>query len=67
MIMPAANKKDLYEIPKKVLREIEFIFVEDVKDVFKEAMVGPLRPAAPRAGGKNKNKKKAGARKAKKA
>jgi ATP-dependent Lon protease len=65
MIMPAANKKDLYEIPKKVLREIEFIFVEDVKDVFKEAMVGPLRPATPRAGGKNKNK--AGARKAKKA
>ena len=45
MIMPTANKKDLYEIPKKVIRDIEFIFVEDVREVFKEAMVGRLAPA----------------------
>jgi ATP-dependent Lon protease len=51
MIMPAANKKDLYEIPKKVIRDIEFIFVQDVKEVLKEAMVGSLGPA-PKAGGK---------------
>ena len=59
MIMPAANKKDLYEIPKKVIREIEFIFVEDVKEVFKEAMVGPLVRAG-RAGGKKKANRKIG-------
>jgi ATP-dependent Lon protease len=42
MIMPAANKKDLFEIPKKVIRNIEFIFVEDVKEVFAQAMDRPL-------------------------
>ena len=45
MIMPAVNKKDLYEIPKKVIRDIEFVYVEDVREVFKAAMAGPLGPA----------------------
>ena len=57
MIVPAANKKDLYKIPKKVLREIKFIFVKDVKDVFQEAMVWASARGA--AGGKNRTKKKA--------
>jgi len=51
MILPAANKKDLVEIPKKVIREIEFIYVEDVRDVFRNAMVGALGPAR-RSGGR---------------
>jgi ATP-dependent Lon protease len=38
MIMPAANKKDLIEIPKKVIRDMEFIFVEDVKEVLGQAL-----------------------------
>jgi ATP-dependent Lon protease len=38
MIMPAANRKDLIEIPKKVIRDMEFIFVEDVKDVLRHAL-----------------------------
>ena len=38
MIMPAANQKDLIEIPKKVLRDMEFIFVEDVKEVLHHAL-----------------------------
>jgi ATP-dependent Lon protease len=59
MIMPAANKKDLYEIPKKVLRDIEFVFVEDVRDVFKEAMVGRLVRAS-RTGGTRKANRKIG-------
>jgi ATP-dependent Lon protease len=59
MIMPAANKKDLFEIPKKVLREIEFIYVEDVKEVFREAMTGPLVRAA-KAGAKKQAPKKPG-------
>ncbi|MGD1010673.1 MAG: endopeptidase La [Candidatus Aminicenantales bacterium] len=38
MIMPAANKKDLFEIPKKVIRDMEFIYVEDVKEVLSHAL-----------------------------
>jgi len=38
MIMPAANKKDLIEIPKKVIRNMEFIYVEDVKEVLSQAL-----------------------------
>ena len=50
MIMPAANKKDLTEIPKKVLRDMEFIFVEDVREVLKHALERPC--------GKSKARKK---------
>jgi ATP-dependent Lon protease len=57
MIMPAANKKDLYDIPKKVIRDLEFIYVEDVKEVFREAMAGPF-PQAPKMGGGKAPKKK---------
>jgi len=38
MIMPAANRKDLFEIPKKVIRDMEFIFVEDVKEVLRHSL-----------------------------
>jgi ATP-dependent Lon protease len=59
--MPAANKKDLHEIPKKVIRDIEFIYVEDVRDVFKHAMTEPFGKA-PKGGaitsGTKKGKKK---------
>jgi ATP-dependent Lon protease len=48
MILPAANKKDLYDIPKKVIRGMEFIYVEDVKDVFRHAMVDPCGAARKR-------------------
>ncbi|HYA48632.1 MAG TPA: endopeptidase La, partial [Burkholderiales bacterium] len=51
MILPAANRKDLVDIPKKVVREMEFIFVEDVKDVLGNALerkFGPARMSAKR-------------------
>jgi ATP-dependent Lon protease len=38
MIMPSANKKDLFDIPKKVKNEMEFIFVEEIGDVLKQAL-----------------------------
>lgn len=41
MILPAANKKDLIDIPSKVKRDMEFIFVEEIKDVFNNALVKP--------------------------
>ena len=41
MILPAPNKKDLIDIPKKILKEMEFIFVEEIKGVFDNALVKP--------------------------
>ena len=38
VIIPAANKKDLAEIPKEIRKMINFIAVEDVSDVFKKAI-----------------------------
>jgi len=64
MIMPAANKKDLHEIPKKVIRDIEFIFVQDVKEVLKEAMAGSLGPAPAKGAGKGRKKPTVKTRKA---
>ena len=49
MIMPAANKKDLTEIPKKVVSEMDFIFVEDVREVFRHALLKPLGKSGPEA------------------
>ncbi len=50
------TRRTSIEIPKKVLREIEFIFVEDVRDVFKNAMVKALGPSAKAAGKKRAGK-----------
>jgi ATP-dependent Lon protease len=41
MILPAPNKKDLIDIPHKILKEMEFIFVEEIKGVFDNALVKP--------------------------
>jgi ATP-dependent Lon protease len=38
MILPAANKKDLIDIPKIVAKEMEFLFVEEINQVFAIAM-----------------------------
>lgn len=39
MILPLPNKKDLIDIPKKIKKEIQFIFVEEIKEVFEHALV----------------------------
>jgi ATP-dependent Lon protease len=39
MILPAANRKDLIDIPKVVKKEMEFIFVEEIKEVLRAALV----------------------------
>ncbi len=41
IILPAPNKKDLIDIPQKIKREMDFIFVEEIKDVFEHALVMP--------------------------
>jgi ATP-dependent Lon protease len=39
MILPLANKKDLIDIPKMVKKEMDFIFVEEIKEVFDHSLV----------------------------
>ncbi len=44
VILPLASKKDLIDIPKKVIKDIEFIFVERIDEVFNQALLEPLKP-----------------------
>ncbi|MEW5900010.1 MAG: endopeptidase La, partial [Acidobacteriota bacterium] len=46
MILPAPNKKDLIDIPAKVKKEMEFIFVEEIKDVFDQSLIKPSEKKA---------------------
>jgi ATP-dependent Lon protease len=39
LIMPAANRKDLVDLPKLVRRSMTFLFVEDINEVLREALV----------------------------
>ncbi len=41
IILPIANKKDLIDIPKKIKRDMEFIFVENIEEVFEHSLVKP--------------------------
>jgi ATP-dependent Lon protease len=42
MILPLENKKDLIDIPKKIKKEMHFIFVEEIRDMFNESLVKPF-------------------------
>jgi len=42
MILPKKNKKDMVEIPKRVLRDLEFVLVDHVDDVLKTALLPPI-------------------------
>jgi ATP-dependent Lon protease len=49
IILPALNQRDMDEVPKELFGEIQFIFVDNVRQVFQEALkerVGPA-PAPP--------------------
>jgi ATP-dependent Lon protease len=46
--MPMASKKDLIDIPKKVKSEMEFIFVEEIGEVFKHALAKPSSAKTPK-------------------
>ena len=47
VIIPEENRKDLEEIPKRVLRGLDLIFVNNMEDVFSKAFVDgqPRQPA----------------------
>ncbi|HEX8734557.1 MAG TPA: endopeptidase La [Pyrinomonadaceae bacterium] len=39
VILPEPNKRDLEDLPQEVLRDLTFIFVDNVRQVFREALV----------------------------
>lgn len=47
IILPKDNKKDLEDVPKEVLKDLNFKFVEQVDDVLKIALTKPLSKARP--------------------
>ncbi|HEX8146819.1 MAG TPA: endopeptidase La [Pyrinomonadaceae bacterium] len=46
VILPHLNRRDMDEIPKELFGEMQFIFVENVREVFREALK-EKSPAAP--------------------
>ncbi|HEY3102122.1 MAG TPA: endopeptidase La, partial [Pyrinomonadaceae bacterium] len=51
ILIPAQNRRDLEEVPKEPLKDIQFVFVDNVRQVFREALGGKVKPvvsAAPR-------------------
>jgi ATP-dependent Lon protease len=51
IILPALNRRDLDEVPKEPLKDIEFVFVDNVRQVFREALGEKAKPvvaASPR-------------------
>jgi ATP-dependent Lon protease len=44
MILPLPNKKDMADIPSKTKKEMQFIFVESINDVFDHALVNKAGP-----------------------
>jgi ATP-dependent Lon protease len=46
IILPVQNRRDLEEVPKEPLKDIQFIFVDDVRQVFREALGEKAKPVA---------------------
>src|SRR3989338_5996148 len=44
VILPKKNKKDLEDIPKYVLDDLKFVFVEQIDQALKVALVRPINP-----------------------
>ena len=51
ILLPAQNRRDLEEVPKEPLKDIQFVYVDNVRQVFREALgpkVKPVVTAPPR-------------------
>jgi ATP-dependent Lon protease len=51
ILLPAPNRRDLEEVPKEPFKDIRFVFVENMRQVFREALgekVAPPVSPAPR-------------------
>ena len=52
IILPALNRRDLDEVPKEPFKDISFVFVDNMRQVFREALkekVAPPATSGPRA------------------
>ncbi|HYK22607.1 MAG TPA: S16 family serine protease, partial [Pyrinomonadaceae bacterium] len=38
IILPAQNRRDLEEVPKEPFKDIRFVFVDNMRQVFREAL-----------------------------
>src|SRR5947207_1801004 len=45
IILPAQNRRDLDEVPKEPFKDIKFVFVENMRQVFREALKEKIAPA----------------------
>src|SRR5512132_2786251 len=45
IILPAQNRRDLDEVPKEPFKDIRFVFVENMRQVFREALKERVVPA----------------------
>ena len=46
MILPKKNKKDMVEIPKRVLRDLQFVLVGQIDEALDAALLPPVEPPA---------------------
>ncbi|MGB7924404.1 MAG: endopeptidase La [Pyrinomonadaceae bacterium] len=46
IILPLQNRRDMDEVPKEPFKDIKFVFVDDVRQVFREALKEKPAPAA---------------------
>ncbi len=53
VILPSQNRKDMEDVPEEPQREMEFIFVENVKQVFDEALMSATPLPPPSTNGKS--------------
>src|SRR4030095_10182204 len=44
IILPQQNRRDMDEVPKEPFKDIKFVFVEDVRQVFREALKEKVSP-----------------------
>ncbi len=52
VILPAPNRRDLDDLPREVVEDLKFIFVEHVREVFEHAFVQPKKPTRKAVGGR---------------
>src|ERR1700716_3516576 len=46
IILPAQNRRDLDEVPKELFKDIRFVFVDNMRQVFREALKEKVAPPA---------------------
>jgi ATP-dependent Lon protease len=59
VIMPSLNERDLEDINETIRKDMHFIFVDDVRDVFKAALLPEPLPAVTKSSPKTPVSKRA--------